>query len=237
MVIACVAIAGIGHAKCPPGSLDRMKEDWTHIEKEPERGGLFNYDVVLDYGHELMRDIGGTGRIEDTYWRTTGFYLGNSKGRRYLGTNYNYGDECSLIILQRKMESWKTRRTLLHELGHHISVPYLLRYSPHDAVWEKHADFWAGAIAYRINKDEQGWTAKDLHNGRDVVEKVASGVTFNRVNYFNNGWDNAEYGDSIWWFYGAYLPDKNPDLWEPSGSFLYSVEDDDGWIVRHIVDQ
>lgn len=184
---------------------------------------MFNYDVVLDYGAEAVDDFLGDSLIMRWYWRKINFYTGVH--RKYNGTFF-YRNGCRIIILDRY--SRNPRRTLLHEIGHHISIGYLI--DRDDKVLEKHADFWAGAIAYRISKKEQGWTAHDLGLGVPNFGREYP-YDFDRARAFKLGWAQAEYGDSIWAYYGTYYEKHHDWLYEPSHIVLYSRADDDGWIV------
>ena len=117
---------------------------------------------------------------------------------------------------------------ILHELGHHISS-YLVVGTPRPEVvrrahrlgtrieWpsravshviEKHADFWAGAIAQRLNKYEPGrWEINNfagLHWARSTQPSATHPSLRTRREMKLLGWEHAEFGDTPLWYYGNH---------------------------------
>ena len=112
----------------------------------------------------------------------------------------------------------ETMRLFLHELGHHIASYVDGKYSAEDFsvgfmhnihVRQRMAEYWAGAILYRLNKAEpdrfaleplfRRWGSWDYSsNSLSKADRVATLL---------EGWRHSEYGDSPFWYYGEYDQD------------------------------
>lgn len=216
VAVACATLAPVAFAQAvAQDCLDAIKEDWRDINVDRTS----THHVFREHAAEAIDDFWGDSIIMQWYWDQIWFYTGKPKGR-YWGTYYHKWPEkgCKAAIIRRGKSRERTegdnRQTYLHELGHHISSGYLQQIRE-KTVREKHADFWSGAIAYRISKNEQGWTAHDLFHGRDKVVSDVGSEKYDRVFAFKEGWAAAEYGDTWLPYYGTWDEKNNPWLWEP----------------------
>ena len=212
--------------------LDRVTESWRNVEVDR----VTSHGLFRKYGAEAIDDFFGDHTIRQWYWDPIDFYTGTPKrrirGQRVLGQYYPAARICrAAIIRDTGRPSWEKRLTYLHELGHHISYDYLEGRGRrrHMTVLQKHADFWAGAVAYRIAKHEEGWTAHELFGGRG--EYWVDG--YDAVEAFDQGWEESKYGDTWFLYYGSWYAEHIPWLWEPSTISLYSSQeeaDDARWM-------
>ena len=222
--------------------LDIINRYWRDVEVDR----VTTHDLFLEKGAEAIDDFRGDSRIMRWYWEPIKFYTGRPLDRK-AGQFFAFPREsgpavCRAIVRDITADvcggcsepKWWKRNTYLHELGHHISMDYIRikggRRDP--AVREKHADFWAGAIAYRISKNEPGWTADDLYQGEKEVWRHVRGsrVEYDERAAFELGWAQAEYGDTWLARYGEWDAARQPWLWEPSTIEYFSAEEDDGWV-------
>ena len=233
MLALAMLAAQFASARVDPRCLDALSPHWRNIKSI--RG--FNLDVIMEYVAETIDDFWRDSILRKAYRMPVGVYYGDSQRPSIAGTWYSpvgrhrdkdRGDSFSCpsaIIVKRGMSEDETMYVLLHEIGHHLSSIYLtVKGGERDTiVWEKHADFWAGAIAYRISKKEPGWNTT-AYTGRGG----------DRAEAFNLGWANSEYGDTPLLYYGAWDEKLMPWLWEPQTIHydLPSEKADDGVLRR-----
>ena len=122
------------------------------------------------------------------------------------------------IYYAQQDSSVETMRLFLHELGHHIASYVDGTYSAGDFsvgfrhnthVRQRMAEYWAGAILYRLNEAEPGRFALEPLFRRwgswDYSSNFLSKA--DRVATLREGWRHSEYGDSPFWYYGEYDQD------------------------------
>ena len=186
------------------------------------RGG-WNYEYILDVARDTLRDFRRDEYLFNDFAKICVFTIGDGDGRIADGVagiapmwKVRKGTIHRRIYYNTSQSSdVVTMRLFLHELGHHIASYVDGTFSNDDfSVGRQHnmhviqrmADFWAGAILYRLNEAERrrftlerllkrfgprGYT--DLYNSTpDIVETI------------RRGWLQSEYGDTPLWYYGVY---------------------------------
>ena len=85
--------------------------------------------------------------------------------------------------------------TLLHEIGHHIAMPFVRNFP--SEYRERHAEFWAGAISQRL---ESKWGSGPWSIQRRLQFSKGEWLDYAA----KAGWAQAEWSDTILLKYGKY---------------------------------
>lgn len=188
------------------------------------RGG-WNYEYIFDVARETIDDFAKERFLFTDFEKMCVFTLSDSDGLvhdRNGAAGIASARKTNDGIIHRRIyyntnqpSDVATMRLFLHELGHHIAS-YVdgtfstddfsvgRRYNIH--IRQRMAEFWAGAILYRLNKAEKGRFSLETLTGnwghRGYTDLYLS--TRDKISTLREGWLQSEYGDTPLWYYGTY---------------------------------
>lgn len=241
-----------------PGTFDtyprlrRARLETPTRDPDNWRGG-WNYEYIFDVARKTIDDFSKERYLFTDFAKICVFTVNDSDGRIH-DSNGAGGIAVSRTtrdgIIHRRIyyntnqgSDVATMRLFLHELGHHIAS-YVdgtfstdgfsvgRRYNVH--VRQRMAEFWAGAILYRLNKSEHGRFSLETLT-RDWGSWGYTGTYLSsrdRAFTLEGGWLQSEYGDTPFWYYGTYdldwiyrCPHEHPTV------FSSTSTDDSGTII------
>ena len=183
----------------------------------------WNYEHIFDVVRDTLRDFKSDQHLYKDFEKICVYALDHHDGV--------IGDGVAGVALMWKAEGGMIHRRIyynpnqgsavrtmwlfLHELGHHIASYVDGTFSTADFsvgrqhnmhVMQRMADFWAGAILYRLNEAEPGRYDLDslfrTWGRRGYSNRFIS--TADTMFAMRKGWLHSEYSDTPWWYYGVY---------------------------------
>lgn len=193
--------------------------------RNPDRWkGRWNYEYVFEVARATIDDFSGKRHLFAGFEKLCVFELKrrdgliSSDGVGGLAFHQRFRDggiRRHIYYNPNQHSDFWSMRLFLHELGHHIAS-YVdgthsndrtnvgFRHNMH--VRQRMAEFWAGAILYRLNEREPGRfeLASNLRNMRESGYTSRFISSRNRAFTLREGWEESKYGDTPWPYYGTY---------------------------------